>query len=1171
MSLITWITPRGNLGTVPENIFYSYQLEAVDSSDQTLFYSFISGNLPGGMYVTREGELRGIPTVLSSVNQSLTNVFTIRATNPQGEVADRSFNLTVSNINGPQILPKPDYIGAWFDGNFLDYTFSVINDNPDAVHTWKIINGTIPPGTTFTSQGRLLGYVDIIAQNVSELGYEATPVDFGIYDPLPLSTDRYYNFTIQASDGLKNATYNVRLLIVSKGNFSADNDITLINNTFIGIDADNTYRPIILNNQVTLPTAISGNTFAYKFIAYDPEDEDVSWRIDELAFSGMDELDAAPEQTFAGNGTVGPYTMDLTPANAARVVVQVNGVLLEAVTDYSTLGDQLTFVNPILSTDTVYLQFILANKGFDSLLFDQGASGLPSGLTIDTSTGWVIGLLPPQTESIVTYSFIVQAYRTSNANLVSDPVTFFLNVRAEINDEIVWTTPMDLGFIDNGAVSELEVSAYHTLGKELVYSVVYAPFRKLPQGLKFLSSGRLIGRTTFRYFSLDGQEATLNITSTTDLTVGMTVQGVGVAQGCKITEIIDSNTIKVRPAIYVTQGSILVFTSDIIQKAVSTTTNAITTVIDGGRTTFDQDCGFTVRATAIDGSITSLKSFALSVRPRNLAPYENVYLKALPSYSQRLSWETIRKDETIFPPELIYRPDDSYFGVQANFKTLFLSGLAASTASTFVNALNRNHYNKKINFGEIKTARAVGPDGVVDYELIYVDLIDDQSYGTSGPPLEVQLTIANSFLINNQSFNVIYPNSFPNMQKRLESNIGYTNRSTLPRWMTSVQEDGTVLGLIRCVILAYTKPGASKLIAYRLGQSNFDINVIPFIADRYQWDNYLSRFYNPETNTFDPSLPTTFDKYPGVAQGSALFDTNLINNVNDSNVITISNTIEVGYGWKISSRTANLVIPEITTITALNVTGNTLTISSNITAFAGQTVRFDGDASVDYAISTAFNLIDGENLSYVRSSFYIDGVQNFNQGDKLVFAKQFGYGGENDGWIDSNGNGIPGYLSKVTGTSTVNQQGGVWELTWEEFPESGFDDDIVGFDEVSDELSFSHFDQGGDAEINLNFLQEIILNQSVKVKTGDTYKITTLQYQVVSGDIIPSYSVFRDPTGIFRTAETTFDGGTCIMREGFIAGNSVTGGTTFSNNKDIWIIPETLDKYIRFPQTGVFV
>jgi hypothetical protein len=43
------------------------------------------------------------------------------------------------------------------------------------------------------------------------------------------------------------------------------------------------------------------------------------------------------------------------------------------------------------------------------------------------------------------------------------------------------------------------------------------------------------------------------------------------------------------------------------------------------------------------------------------------------------------------------------------------------------------------------------------------------------------------------------------------------------------------------------------------------------------------------------------------------------------------------------------------------------------------------------------------------------------------------------------------------------------------------------------------------------------------------------------------------------------------MREGFVAGNSVTGGTTFSSNQDIWIVPESLDKYIKFPQNGVFV
>ncbi len=1172
MSVVSWVTPRGDLGTVPENLYFSYQLEAVDSDEQPLFYSFISGQLPGGLYVTRDGRLNGIPTVLSSVNQTAVSTFTIRATNPDGAVADRTFSLTVSNINGPQIIPRPDLIGAWFDGTFLDYTFTAVNDNPNATQTWSVINGNIPPGTTLSPDGRLYGYVDIIAENISDLGYEAAPVESVIFDALPLSADKYYNFTVQVSDDLKVDTVNVRLLIVSKGNYTADNNITVINNTFIRIDADNKYRPTILNNPESLPVLVSGSRFAYQFLAYDPEDEDVSWRIDELAFSGMDELDAAASQTFLGDGTSGPYTLESTPINAARIVVQVNEVLYTAYTDYTVAGDQLTFTSLVPAvTDSIFIQFISVTTGYDTLFFDQGASGLPSGISINEDTGWALGFLPDQTEDFKTYSFTVYAFRTLFPDEVSDGVSFSLTVKRTLNEEIVWTTDFDLGTIDNGAVSELEIDAYNTLGKELVFKLIYAPYRRIPQGLKFLRTGRLIGRTSFRYFTLDGQAAWLNITSTEDLVVGMTVQGVGVAAGCKLTAIVDSNTIEVSPAIYVTQGTVLVFSNETIQKAVSTTSNAISTAVDGGSTTFDQQCGFTVRADAVDGSITATKSFTLRVRPRNLAPYENVYLKALPSYTQRLSWDDITKDTTVFPSELIYRPDDSYFGIQKNIKSLFLSGLNPTTAENFVNSIVRNHYFKTIDFGEIKTARAVNSDGSVGYEVVYVDLVDTQAFNTIGPSIETTLNIANNFLFTNQSYNVIYPNSFPNMQKRLENGIGYTNKSTLPRWMTSVQEDGTVLGLIRCAVLAYTQPGASKLIAYRLQNSNFKINTIPFVADRYQWDNYLSQFYNTDTNSFEPSIPTTFDKYPRLTSGSAVIDTIIVDTVSSSNVINIPNDITVGYGWGVSSLAANLTIPASTFISSLNEFSNVLVLSSNITSPAGSQIRISGEAFVDYAVSTSFDSIDGENLNTVRSSLIIDGIPNFLEGDKLIFAQQTGFGGINDGWINTAGETISGYLDKVGGYTTVNRQGGVWEITWIEFPELGLDDDEVGFDEISEELSFSHFDQGLDAEVTLVFNQEIILNQTVKVRTGDTYTQSTLQYKTSPGEAIPRYFVAEFATGFERTAETTFDGGTCIMREGFTIGNSFTGGTTFSNNQDIWIIPETLDKYIKFPQNGVFV
>ena len=1175
MSVVSWTTPRGNLGTIPENQYVKYNFLATDSDEQPLFYSFISGELPGGMYVTIDGEFRGIPTILSVTSQSATYAFTIRATNPNGVVADRSFNITVTNVAGPQIIPRPDLIGAWFDGNLLDYQFESINDNPAAVETWSVVSGSLPPGTTLSSDGRLSGYVSIIAENVTDLGFEAAPIESVIFDALPLSSDRYYNFTVQVTDGGKIDTVNVRVLIVSKSSFTADNDITLINNSFITIDiaADNRYRPIILNAPDSLPILVAGSTFAYRFIAFDPEDEPVSWEIDELAFSGMDELDAAVSERFYGNGTTGPYVLAQSPATSARIVVHINGVLQTAIVDYVTAGASLTFVSATPSaTDAIDIQYISTVTGFDSLRFDQGSSSLPSGLFINPRTGWIFGTLPAQTEDTKTYSFDVRAYRTLFINNISDTVTFTITVKRDLNEEIVWNTDVDLGSLDNGAISELEVSAYNTLGKELEYSIIYQPFRRIPQGLKFLKSGRFTGRVSFRYFSLDGQVAWLNLTSTQDLAVGMTIQGVGVAAGCEITAIVDSNTIEIQPAIYVTQGTILIFTNDQISKSVSTTSNAISTAVDGGATTFDQICGFTVKATATDGSISSTKSFSIQVTPRNLAPYENVFLKALPKSTQRLELRNILNDTTIFPTSLLYRPDDPYFGVQKNLKFLFLAGLSASTAETFVNSIALNHYFKSINFGNIKTARAVDTNGNTSYEVVYVDLVDTQSYNTAGPALSITLNNQNNFINGNQSYDTIYPNSFPNMTYRLETDVGYTNRSVLPRWMTSVQENGLVLGLTRAVVLSYTQPGASKLIAYRLKNSGFELNSIDFVTDRYQWDNYLSKFYNTTTNTFEPSRSTTFDKYPNLSAGSDIVDTEIINSVTNSNAIVITNDVVLGYGWGITSIDADLAIPADTTVTS--VSGNILTLSSNITSPAGAAIRLNGTTTVDYAVSAAFSAIDSELLSTVKRDFLIDGVINFAQDDTIIFAKQKDFDNQpiNDGWVDGDGTTfIPGYLEKLGGSSTVNQRGGTWRINWTALPNLGFDDDSTGFDQASVGFTLSHFDQNNDSEVNLTFLKEIIPNQTIKVRSGDSYPQSTLQYSTPAGEIIPRYIPFVFVSGVERTAETTFDGGTCVMRTAYTSSNATTAGTTFSSNRDKYIIPETEDKYIKFPQTGVFV
>ena len=1168
MSTITWVTAKGDLGTIPESQFFLLQFEATEVSEQALTYSFISGELPGGMYVTTTGQLRGAPTILSSVDQIKKYAFTVRASNPDGLVADRSFSLTVSNTVGPVITPRPDLVGAFFDGEFLSYQFASTNDNPSATVYWSILNGDLPPGTTFSSTGLLSGYVDIIAANITDLGFEAAGVESVIFDALPESTDRSYNFTVQVTDGAKFNTLNCRALIVSKANFTSDNDITIVNNTFITIDYNNSYRPIILNAPNSLPTRVVGDTFAYKFLAYDPEQKSVQWTVDDLLFSGLDQLDYPVSQSLNGNGSTGPYTMDRAVA-AADISVRINDTIYFPTVDYTTSGTDLTFISLTPgATDIIEILYIAVGTGFDTLFFDQGAEGFPSGLSIDRDTGWLFGTLPVQTEDIKTYSFNVKAYRTLTPGVISDPVVFSLSVKRTRNEAIVWISSAYLGEIDNGAVSEFTIEATNTAGKTLDYSIIYSTNRRVPQGLKMLSTGDLIGRVSFRYFSLDGETGFLPVTSTQNLVVGMSVQGVGVAAGCKVTAIIDANTVEVKPAVYVVQGTPLTFTNDTNTFVVNTSANAISTVIDTGTTTFDLDCNFTVKAEARDGSISATKAFKITVNPRNLAPYENLYLRALPKLEERVALTNTLRNTSVVPTSLLYRVDDPNFGIQTDITSLFLPGLSSQTAANVMSAISLNHYTKTINFGNIKTARAVGSDGVVDYEVVYADLIDNQQFSGNSPPLSTTLTNTYPYIENGVEYgNIIYTNSFTNMQKRLEAGIGYTNRGALPRWMNSVQTNGTIPGLTRAVPLVYAKPGSGELIAYRLRNSGFSMGSINFVADRYQWDNSLSKFFEVSSNKFLPSKDTTFDKFTQFGLGTDNVSSTVDGLVTDSNVVVISESLKIGFGWLATSTDTASKITAGTYVT--NVSGDTITLSTNVTATNSATVQFNGKASVDYAVSKSFNSIDSELLSRVKSLGLIDGVINIQPFEKIIFAKQFGFATEavNDGWVQDDGTTfIYGYLEKLSGLSSVNQRGGVWQITYETIPDEGFDESL-GFDETVPGFEHSRLDAGSDQEVRLEFVSEVNVNQTIKVRGGATYPSTTLQYNFINGDAVPYYDVFEG----LAVFQTTFDGGSGTYREGQPTGISARGGTAFSNNRDKFIEPGTEDKYIKFPQNGVFV
>jgi hypothetical protein len=133
----------------------------------------------------------------------------------------------------------------------------------------------------------------------------------------------------------------------------------------------------------------------------------------------------------------------------------------------------------------------------------------------------------------------------------------------------------------------------------------------------------------------------------------------------------------------------------------------------------------------------------------------------------------------------------------------------------------------------------------VKYEVIYIELNDNQM-NELGESVSANVALES----NSAGLTTIHPNSFTNMAGRVGSVIGYANKSILPEWMTSRQEDGRVLGFTRAMVLCYTKPGKSKPISYRVQDRLEELRSIDFTIDRYELDGSLSKHYNLNNNSF---------------------------------------------------------------------------------------------------------------------------------------------------------------------------------------------------------------------------------------------------------------------------------------------------------------------------------
>jgi len=560
--------------------------------------------------------------------------------------------------------------------------------------------------------------------------------------------------------------------------------------------------------------------------------------------------------------------------------------------------------------------------GFDESKFDQGTLSLPEGLQIDLETGWIYGQLPAQTINQINYEFEIVAFKRDD-NTYTDRELYTLTVLGDLNNRIDWITPSNLGTIENGELSDLFVIALHTNP----------------------------GTPKTLYYSLKSK-------GSHRLPQGLSLTSTGLLSG---------------------RVSFSLFSLD----------NGVVTV-DGGDTTFDNTYTFTVTASAVDGSISADRTFTIRVLERNKLPFENLYLKALPSQAQRDRFANIVRDTDVFPLDLIYRIEDPYYGLAKDIKTLFLPGLNPNALADYVAAASTNHFRKRIVFGDVKTAVALDTNFNVKYEVVYLEIRDENTNAQGQAPAATQLLdglIENPYYdAEGNSYSTAYPNAFGNMDLVMISNLGYANKGALPDWMTSRQPDGRVLGFTRAVVLAYTKPGASALIAYRLQDQNINLNEIDFTVDRYQLDNVLSENYDVDEGAFITSTETTFDRYPGL-----------------SSVFVEVGTVDFALSIPFELVNKNSII--------------------SIRALGG----FDG----------LRNIKSGQTIVFAEQEFFRDqnDVGDYNQGWSQVQTLWDG-----DLW-DFNGNPIitwdqaqyvPGYNENNFNPAIANQRIGIWAVTIDE-------------------------------------------------------------------------------------------------------------------------------------------
>jgi hypothetical protein len=796
--MITWITPEGSLGTLIERVIVDVALSAT-SSVGPVTYSLIAGNLPRGLRLSGNN-ITGSPV---EVKRYTTSRFVIRASDGS-DIEDRTFSLSIDGADIPEWLTREGFLNvgpakAYFvlDNAQVDFQLEATDTDLTAGEELEFyltpMGGLLPPGLSLSRDGVISGFTDPIFA----LEYLGSP--FGGYDTAPLDVVPL-DFVEARSNGFDTFFY--------------DN---------VTYDYNEPSRvPRRLSRIYTFAVSVTDgvNTVIRLFKIYVVTEEFLQ------ADNSIVQVDT---NLFQADSASARKPLWITESNLGRFRANIYVTIFLDVYDPPSLTGTITY-------------FLLPTNP------DNSVSELPPGMELDSITGEIAGRVPYQARVSKTYNFTMQAVNfpavlatttytlkgawNSAINYFDDDAvtylgvlyicvvahrnrlptdqefwvagtstaekTFTVEIVGEIESAVNWITPSDRGTIKPNQPSQIYVEAESLLyGGRIGYEFVSG---RLPPGLSFLPTGSIEGKVK-QFADSDGPGLTRFFER-------------------------DSSLID------------------------STGSRSFTATFDGEETSFDKVFAFTIRARDSVNFATLNRTFTIEVIADNTKTFANLYVKAFQSKDKRLNWYNFITDATIFKSSDLYRYGDSNFGIQTDLRVLIFAGIESQEAVKYVQAMSRNHYRKRLLFGNVKSAEAKDPvTQETLYEIVYVDVVDE--YEKDGVSISQTIQLANDInskvltsydairvdsdipFVSDSDHQRIFPNSIKNMRSRIRS-VGDRDRELLPLWMRSIQDDASFEpGYTKALPLCFAKPGAAGNIIARIKATNFDFKSIDLLADRY--------------------------------------------------------------------------------------------------------------------------------------------------------------------------------------------------------------------------------------------------------------------------------------------------------------------------------------------------